>query len=399
MISLRKLSAIALAMAASIGTTTLSGHARDSVVIGAALAESGWMVAYDGPPSKGIEMAVEDLNKDGGVLGKQVEVIFKDSRTDLARGAQVAQELLAEGAQMLIVSCDFDMGAPAALAAESAGKISIFVCAADPKAGVQGIGPNSFSAYAAAFTEGATVGEWSHEERDAKTAFMLLDTTIQYDRSQCAGFKWMFESFEDAEIVGEETFKNSDSSIASQITRIKGLAEEPDVIMLCSYLPGGASAIKQIRAAGIDAPILTGTAIDGDDWLTSVPGLTGFYGLTKGSVSGDDPRPEINDFVARYELRYGEKPVNQRVFDGYVAVQIWAKAAERAGTFETSAVVAEMEKFDDEPTLLGPRTFSSTQHIQSNFPFLVTEASDGSIEVIDEWTVEREITMDLLLGQ
>lgn len=389
-----------LALAGTVAALVPSAaHAEDPVTVGMALAESGWMVAYDGPPSAGALLAIEDINKTGGVLGRQLKAVAIDTRTDLARGAQAAQELLAAGAEVLLVSCDYDMGAPAALAAEGAGKISIFVCAADPKAGVQGIGPLSFSAYAAAFTEGATIGEWMAQKKQMKSAYVLLDTTIQYDRSQCAGFKWIASQLEGITIVGEDTFKNNDSAIASQITAIKSAAQKPDAIMLCSYLPGGASAIRQIRAAGIDIPILTGTAIDGDDWLGSVPGLKDFYGLSKGSVAGDDPRTEINDFVKRYTEHYGKPPVNQRVFDGYVAIQMWTKAVERAETFEAAKVTAALESFKDEPTLLGPRSFSSTQHIQSEFPFLVTSTKDGKIVIEDQWTVNREISMDLLLGQ
>lgn len=388
--------AIALVTGLSMGGSV---QAEDQIQIGMALAQSGWMVAYDGPPSNGAIMAIEDINAAGGVLGKKLVATQMDTRTDLARTAQVAHELLSGGSEVLLVSCDYDNGAPAALAAEAAGKVSIFVCAADPKAGVQGIGPNSFSAYAAAFTEGATIGEWAHDKKSARSAYMLLDTTIQYDRSQCSGFEWMFKQLAETTIVGSDTFKNGDASIASQVTRIRALPKEPDIIMLCSYLPGGASAIRQLRAAGIQAPILTGTAIDGDDWLASVPGLKDFYALTKGSVAGDDPRKEINEFVERYKKRFGAAPANQRVFDGYVAVQMWARAAERAGTTEAAAVTAELEKFKDEPTLLGPRTFTAEQHIQSQFPFVVTEAKDGKTHLLDSWTVNKEIPMTVLLGE
>ena len=57
-------------------------------------------------------------------------------------------------------------------------------------------------------------------------------------------------TLEGASIVGSDTFKNDDASIASQITRIKELAEEPDVIMLCSVMPGAAAAVRQILGAG-----------------------------------------------------------------------------------------------------------------------------------------------------
>ena len=50
------------------------------------------------------------------------------------------------GADLVVVSCDYDFGAPAALAAEAAGKVSFFLCAESIKAGIQGVGPHSFSA-------------------------------------------------------------------------------------------------------------------------------------------------------------------------------------------------------------------------------------------------------------
>ena len=58
----------------------------------------------------------------------------------------------------------------------------------------------------------------------------------------------MFPRLEGAAIVGRDTFKNDDASIASQITRIKELPEQPDVIMLCSVMPGAAAAVRQLRA-------------------------------------------------------------------------------------------------------------------------------------------------------
>ncbi len=53
--------------------------------------------------------------------------------------------------------------------------------------------------------------------------------------------------------MGEDTFKNDDASIATQITRIKSLPQEPDAIMLCTMMRVPFSAIKQIRDAGIKA--------------------------------------------------------------------------------------------------------------------------------------------------
>ena len=96
---------------------------------------------------------------------------------------------------------------------------SFFLCAEDVKAGIQGVGPNSFSASVLAPVQGATMAEWAHAKREARTAYVLEDTFIEYNKGICTGFNWMFPQLEGAEIVGSDTFKNDDASIASQITR------------------------------------------------------------------------------------------------------------------------------------------------------------------------------------
>lgn len=163
---------------------------------------------------------------------------------------------------------------------------SFFLCAEDIKAGIQGVGPNSFSASVLAAVQGATMAEWSLGERGAKTGYVLLDTTIEYNKGICTGFDWMFPNA-GGDIVGRDTFKNGDASIASQITRIKALETEPDVIMLCSYIPGAASAVRQIRAAGINSLILNGSAVDGSYWLNATPNLSGFVVPVQGSIYGE----------------------------------------------------------------------------------------------------------------
>jgi hypothetical protein len=71
-------------------------------------------------------------------------VVNADTKTDRAEGAKAGLTVIDEGADMVVVSCDYDFGSPAALAAESAGPaVSFFLCAESIKAGIQGVGPNS----------------------------------------------------------------------------------------------------------------------------------------------------------------------------------------------------------------------------------------------------------------
>ncbi|MCC6519891.1 MAG: ABC transporter substrate-binding protein, partial [Tabrizicola sp.] len=361
----------------ALAALAVPAAAEDDLTIGFAIAKSGWMEAYDTPAATAAMIRIDEINAAGGLLGRQIKVVEADTRTDRAESAKAGLDVLDQGAEMMVVSCDYDFGAPAALVAEGEGMNSFFLCAEDVKAGIQGVGPNSFSASVLAPVQGATMAEWAHAKREARTAYVLEDTFIEYNKGICTGFNWMFPQLEGAEIVGTDTFKNDDASIASQITRIKDLPAQPDVIMLCSVMPGAAAAVRQLRAAGINSLILNGSAVDGSYWLDATPDLSGFVVPVQGSIYGDDPRPEVEAFNKAYEAKTGGRPASQYAYPGYVLIDLWAKAVERAGTVEGAAVTAELEKMTDEPTAFGPRSFTPELHHQNTALMQIIEITGG----------------------
>jgi branched-chain amino acid transport system substrate-binding protein len=369
----------------------------DRVVVGFATAQSGFMQAYDEPATQAAMIRIAEINEAGGLLGQQIETVSADTKSDRAEGAKAGLEVIEAGADLVVVSCDYDFGAPAALMAESNGKVSFFLCAESVRAGIQGVGPHSFSASVLAAVQGATMAEWGKEKLGAETFYVLEDTWTEYNKGICDGFDWRAPQIEGAEIVGRDTFVNDDASIAAQITRINALPEPPDAIMLCSMMPGVVSAVKQIRDAGITVPILNGSGVDGSYWMDAVPGLSEFYIPVQGSIYGDDPDPAVEAFNVKFEETYGARPSSQYAYPGYVMIDVWAKAVERAGTTEAAAVVAELEKMQGEPTLFGPRTFTSELHHQNQARYHIVKVDQGKPAVVDSWTISEPVPMEALL--
>lgn len=367
------------------------------LVVGFATAQSGWMEAYDEPAKRAALIRIDEINSNGGLLGKKIRTVSVDTKTDRAQSAKAGMQVLEQGADLVVVSCDYDFGAPAALAAEQAGKISFFLCAEDVKAGIQGVGKRSFSSSVLAAVQGATMAEWSNSKRNVRSAYVLLDTSIEYDKGICNGFEWMFQQLKGATIIGRDTFKNADASIASQITRIKNLGKEPDAIMLCSYVPGGASAVRQLRAAGINSLILNGSAMDGNYWLGAVPNLSGFVVPVQGSIYGDDPNPKVEEFNKKFNAKFGSRPSSQYAYPGYMLIDLWAKAVERAKSVIADPVVAELEKMKNEPTIFGSRTFSKELHHQNQARMLISEVKQGKPHIVDSWTISKPVALDFLL--
>jgi branched-chain amino acid transport system substrate-binding protein len=361
--------------------------AADEIVVGFATAASGFMQAYDKPAQDAALIRIDEINKAGGLLGKKIKAVFADTKTDQAEGAKAGLAVLDQGADLVVVSCDYDFGAPAALQAQAAGKVSFFLCAESIKAGIPGVGPYSFSASVLAAVQGATMAEWAYNKKNARTFYRLLDSWTVYNKGICDGFDWELPHLKDAALAGSDTFKNDDASIASQITRIKSLPKEPDAIMLCTMMPGAVSAIKH------------GSGVDGSYWLNAVPDLSNFYVPVQGSVYGDDPNPKVTEFNKKYKEATGSDPSSQYVYPGYVMIDVWAKAVERAKTTDAPDVVAELEKMNNEATLFGPRTFSKELHHQNQGRYLIVDTEDGKPHVVDQWTISAKIPVDYLVSK
>lgn len=364
--------------------TTAQAHAEDKIMVGAATAFSGWVAAFDTDPTKAAKLAVDDINAKGGLLGKQLEFVHIDTKADLAETARAAQTLVKQGVKMMMIACDFDTGSPAALVAQKSNVIAISPCGADNKLGNLTVGNNVFTMGTDADGTGRILADWAYKQKGWRKAYVLLDTFIQYDKSLCAGFvqKWKELAGDDG-IVLEDQFKNADVTIASQISRFQALDQKPDVMMFCSVPPGLASAMRQFRSAGIDAPILTGTGGDSSSWYSAVPGLSNYYFLNYSADAGvEEPRPDAREFFDRYKAAYGAVPNSGQGITGYAVVQAWARGVEKAKSFDTDAVRAAMETFVDEPFAGGLTTFTATSHSSADRPMLIMSTTNGKASAV-----------------
>lgn len=368
------LAGVALGLGLAAGTAAADDG---KLVIGAAIAQSGFMTPFDGVPLKGLQIAVDEVNAAGGIAGKPVEIVYADTKSDPAQGANAAIQVLEQGADLLVVSCDFDMGAPAALIGQSQGVVTFSLCAADPKFGTQGIGDFAYSIGMSTVGEGVLAAEWAYE-RGWRKAYILKDTVVEYTKSLADNFKKRWEALPGTGLVGEDTVNAfTDDSVVSQISRMKN-AEAPDVIF---YSGGGAAGgnkvLRQIRAAGIDAPILAGAAFDGVHWMDAVPDLSNFYNLSYASISGDDPNPKVQELLAKHKAKFGEAPVSGQFVLGYAMIEAWKKAIEDAGSADGAAVRDALDKFDRVETIMGPTSFSPEVHMIHDWPLVIREVTNG----------------------
>src|SRR5919199_2684209 len=134
-----------LAFTAGGGTASpQKGLAGKPVVIAMPLALTGVIGFYDQPNLAGARIAVDQVNKRGGVLGRPLKIISADTKSDLGLIAGVANSLLGKGAQLMIPTLDYDFGGPAARPA-FAQNIPAISVAGDSRFGLPGIGRGLFN--------------------------------------------------------------------------------------------------------------------------------------------------------------------------------------------------------------------------------------------------------------
>lgn len=369
-------------LAAALGAGT--AHA-DDMVVGFAVALSGGFQPYDESGTKMAQLVIEQINSQGGLLGRKLTTVMADTKSDRVEGVRAAKDVLAAGAELVIVTCDYDFGAPAALEAQKAGVVVVSICAGDAKMGPIGIGPLAFSANRAGPVDGAMLAKWGRETKGFSKAYMITDQTIDYSKSQCAGFGWAWQDL-GGELTGRDTFSAADTTVSTQVSALSAAVQkgDVDVVMLCTFLPNGSSVLRQIRAAGINVPIMSGEAMAGAFWTDAVPGLSEFYTAQYASVA-NDPRPEVNELLAQFQAKHGAPLVEPSAFPIYAWLNLWKKAVTEAGTTDGKAVVAALEAYNDEPTMFGPYTFNKTLHIQDKAQIAVVGLKDGkanSFEIV-----------------
>jgi len=334
----------------------------EPIIIGGVFNQTGWMATYDDPPRHGARAAVKKLNDEGGILGRPVELVEIDGKTDPAVVANAAIQLLEQGAEFIMAPCDFDIGAPACIEAQKAGVACMSTCASSPLFNETVIGDLAFTLSEGCHGIGAVTAQMAWEFGWRK-AYVITDLGWEYTRSLGDAFKWSWEKM-GGELVGEDGYQPGDEDFSAHIARVEALEEPPDVILVSCVMPEGATIFRQFRLAGIDTPLIASDGVDDPELVTAV-GPENVYDIwyTTHAWFTPDAGPDYPEYIAYHEEVWGFPPDTGLAAQGWDVVTLFARAAERAGTTEGKAVAQEFEKMTKEPVLSGYVTWTPDDHV------------------------------------
>jgi branched-chain amino acid transport system substrate-binding protein len=367
------------------------------IVIGLAVADSGPIAPYDIEAVQAVELAAEQINERGGIKGREIKLVKRDTASDKAQAANVATELIDEGAVAIIASCDFDYGSPAAISAQARNVPGISMCASDPKfADRTTIGEYAFTLGVGSDYEATSNAEWSYK-RGWRSVYILQDESIEYTKALGRYFEARWAEL-GGTIAGRESFAGGENvNVRPHASKIARVSPAPDFIYLPSWNPGAASAIRQLRANGVELPIVGPAALDSAAFSKIAGNVSGVYFSPYACYaycSGQD-EPALQEFAKAFEERWGKAPSSSYDISAYNVMLALAAGMERASEITGPALQDALEQLPPIDTPVGKvQFFSPTCNKPIDAPLSYVEAKRGALVFVEQHRPEAIPNLD-----
>lgn len=300
---------------------------------------TGAVPTFGQSTKEGAELAVKEWNEKGGINGQQIEMIVEDSQCEADPGVNAANKVInQDGVKYIIGEVCSKSSIPISEVANPARVIQISPTSTNPSLTVDADGNTKEFIFRACFIDpfqGLVMAKFA-SDKGFKTAFVMYDQGNDYTVGLAEAFEKAFVDF-GGQIVGKETYVSTDTDFSAILTKAKDSGAE--MIWLPDYYNIVNLVGAQAKQLGITIPMMGGDGWDSSD-LDVAAADGGFY---SNHYDASDPRPEVQDWLARYGAVYKNEDGTPKVPDAlatlaYDAAQILFQAIQKAGSTDTAVV-------------------------------------------------------------
>jgi branched-chain amino acid transport system substrate-binding protein len=310
------------------------------IVIGGVGPVTGEAATFGVSTKNAYEMAIAEWNANGGLLKKQIKLVFADDKGDPVEGATVYTKLIKQDKVVGIVGTVMSKvslaGAPIA---QENGIPMISPTSTNPE--VTKKGDFIFRACFIDPFQGTVGAQFAFNDLKAKNAAALFDSGNDYAKGLSEFFKAKFEAL-GGKVVAFEGHATGTTDFKAQLTKI--LAAKPDVLYVSDYYQDVALIAKQARELGYKGPMVGGDGWDSPE-LVKIGGAAVENGFFTNHYSPEDTRPIVQDFVKKYTAKFGAAPDALATL-GYDAMTIMLDSIKRAGKTDGKAIRDAMKATD-----------------------------------------------------
>ncbi|ANJ66794.1 urea ABC transporter substrate-binding protein [Halothiobacillus diazotrophicus] len=323
---------------AEVNTTGMA-VTDDTVTVGILHSLTGTMAISETGAQQAEKLAIEQINAQGGVLGRKIKIIQEDGASDWPTFAEKAKKLLEDNHVAAIFGCWTSASRKAVLPVLERDNGLLYY-----PTFYEGLEQSKNVIYTGQeATQQVFAGlDWVAKNKHAKT-FYLIGSDYIWPRTVMKLARKYIETVLHGKIVGEEYAALGSTQFGSTINKIR--LKKPDVIYAAVVGGSNVAWFKQLKAAGITGKkqtLLTLSVTEDEAQGIGGENLLGFYSAMKYFQSLDTP--ENKTFVADFKKMWGANaPIGDVTQAAYEGPWLWKKAVEMAGSFDTDKVVKAEE--------------------------------------------------------
>ena len=335
---------------------------------------TGQYASFGAQMKNGAELAVEDINAAGGVLGKTLDLDVGDDACDPKQAVAVANQMVGDGVALVAGHYCSGSSIPASSVYKDADMVQISPASTNPAFTDNRAGPNIYRVCGRDDQQGGVAGKYLAENFKDKNIAIVHDKTaygkgLADETKKAMNAAGKQEALYEAITAGEKDY----SALVSKLKQAN-----IDVLFLGGYHTEGGLIVRQMRDQGLNTILMGGDALITQEYWS----ITGPDG--EGTLMTFSPDPRKNPAAAEVVKRFKDKGIEPEgyVLYTYAALQAWKQAVEKAGSTAMADVVKALNdtEFD---TVIGKFKFNDKG--DPNLPpYAVYRWSNGTYEEISE---------------
>ena len=342
-------------------------NARNEILVGEYSSLTGTTATFGQSTHHGLELAINEVNAAGGVLGKQIKLLTEDDQSKPEEAATAATKLITRDGVIAVLgevassrslaaapicqSYNIPMISPASTnpAVTQKGNYIFRVCYIDP-------------------FQGEVMAKFAFNSLKVTRAAILKDVKNDYSVGLAQFFQVAFDSM-GGEVVAIQSYSEGDTDFRAQLTALKGA--NPQIIIVPGYYTECALIAKQARELNMNMPIMGGDGWDSTK-LIEVGGdaLNNTYYISH--YSPDDTASIVRNFVTTYKQKYSQVPDAMGAL-GYDAARLLCDAIKRAGSTDSVALRNAIADTKDFPGVTGKITIDENRNARKTATIIAVE--------------------------
>jgi branched-chain amino acid transport system substrate-binding protein len=354
------------------------GSAADSkeIKIGGDFELTGGVASYGQSAVNGAKLAFKQVNASGGVLGKQINFITADNKSEPSESANAVTKLITQDKAVVIMGAVASSNTLAAVQIATDNKVPLLTpTSTNPKITVDDNGSVKDYIFRSCFIDpfqGTVMANFAAKTLKAKTAVIYIDNSSDYAKGLAQFFEESFVK-NGGQILAKEAYLQKDQDFKATLTKIK--AVNADVVYVPGYYEEVGKIVKQGRELGITVPVLGGDGWDSPK-LVEIAGkevLNGTYFSNHYSTEDKDPR--VSKFVEDYKKEYNQTPDALAAL-GYDGAMMIVDAIKRANSTEPAKIKDALAQTKDLQLVTGQISLDASHNpIKSA---VIIEMKDGN---------------------